>query len=103
LTGLVASDAGVFLVSSQPIEHPAQDLPVAGRLVMGRSLPEIIAPSLARVTGQSLRIERSNPLGRRRVDEARGRDTLNIRGDEIDAVTPLDDIWGHEIAQLHLL
>ena len=103
LTGLVASEAGVFLVSSQPILYPAQDLPLAGRLVMGRSLSDIIAPSLARVTGQSLRIERGDPIGGRRVDEAIGRDTLAIRGDEIDAVTPLDDIWGQEIAQLHLM
>src|SRR5690606_37405699 len=72
-------------------------------LVMGRSLSEIIAPSLARMIGQSLRIERGLLANRRSVDQAQGRDTLRVRTDEIDAVTPLDDIWGREIAQLHLL
>src|SRR5690606_10321068 len=100
LTGLIAGEAGVFLVSSQPIMHPSQDLSAAGRLVMGRSLSEVIAPSLARVTGQSLLIEREL-VASRPVDQAQGRDTLSVQGDEIDAVTPLDDIWGQEIAQLH--
>ncbi len=103
LTGLIASDAGVFLVSSQPIVYPSQDESAAGRLIMGRSLSDIVAPSLARVTGQSLHIDRELDASVRVAHAVQGRDTLTVHGDEIDAVTPLVDIWGQDVAYLHLL
>src|SRR5690606_7600197 len=50
LTGLVASDSDVFLLSSQPILKAGASRPV-GRLIMARSLSNIVAPALARMTG----------------------------------------------------
>src|SRR5690606_30752897 len=82
---------------------PSQDESVAGRLIMGRSLSNVVAPSLARLTGQSLRIERELDASSRVAHATQGRDTLSIRGDEIDAVTPLVDIWGEDVAYLHLM
>jgi signal transduction histidine kinase len=106
LTGLVASESDVYLVSSQPVVNSLGDLPPAGRMIMGRSLGEIIAPALARMTGQSLSVEtaRANFANPRHSDVERveARDILNVRDDVLEAITPLDDLWGHEIAQLHL-
>jgi sensor domain CHASE-containing protein len=106
LTGLVASEADVYLLSSQPVVNSLGDLPPRGRLIMGRSVSDIVAPALARMTGQSLSVE----TGRQRlpqaagaeVDRSQGRDTFTVSGQELIAVTPLDDVWGREIAQLHL-
>ncbi len=103
LTGLIASDAGVFLLSSQPIENSLQNSPPAGRLIMARSLAEIVAPALARMTGQSLHVADPATMTSHGVDQWQARDTLSVRGAEIDATTPLDDLWGQEIARLHLL
>ena len=108
LTGLVASQADVFLVSSQPIVDPLRDTPPSGRLIMGRSLADIIAPSLARMTGHSLSVE---PIAldlarelapRSPAHQRQGRDTLTVRPEGIEGKTPLDDLWGREVAQLRL-
>lgn len=107
LTGLAVSEADVYLLSSQPILNSLGDLPPRGRLIMGRSLSDIVAPALARMTGQSLSVRtqadefiRPTAEGRAR---SQGRDTFVLRNDVIEAVTPLDDLWGREVAQLHLV
>ena len=104
LTGLVASESDVYLLSSQPVVNSLGDLPPKGRLIMGRSVSDIVAPALARMTGQSLSVEtqRQNFANSSEVDRAQGRDTFTVTNQELIAVTPLDDVWGREIAQLHL-
>src|SRR5690606_8521549 len=75
-----------------------------GRLIMGRSLAEVVTPALARMTGQSLRIE-TGPVAAqemREIDLRQHRDTLAMNPRMIDAVTPLDDLWGREVARLHV-
>jgi signal transduction histidine kinase/AmiR/NasT family two-component response regulator len=101
-TGLVGIESGVYLVSSQAIMTSGTDAP-AGRIVMGRSLSDVVAPSLARMTGQSLRVERGPWPSTRRIDRSQGRDMLTVGEAEIDAATPLQDIWGQDVARLHLL
>jgi signal transduction histidine kinase len=107
LTGLVASESGVFLVSSQPVLNSAGDAPPAGRLIMARSLSEILAPALARMTGQTLTVEDSlqerAAAARGALLHRQGRDSLSVAATELDAVTPLDDLWGREIARLHIM
>jgi signal transduction histidine kinase len=106
LTGLVASESDVYLLSSQPVVNSLGDLPPRGRLIMGRSVSDIVAPALARMTGQSLSVETDRQKLPQatgiEVDRAQGRDTFTVSGQELIAVTPLDDVWGREIAQLHL-
>jgi signal transduction histidine kinase len=102
LTGLVAGRSDVFLVSSQAVPSP-EGRP-GGRLIMGRSLTEVVTPALARMTGQSLRIVTGQPAPDelRRIDLSRQRDTLAFNPEMIDAATPLEDLWGREVARLHV-
>ena len=102
LTGLVASESDVYLVSSQPVVNSLGDLPPKGRLIMGRSVSDIVAPALARMTGQSLSVETQNLVSPEAIYREQGRDTFTVTDQELIAVTPLDDVWGREIAQLHL-
>jgi signal transduction histidine kinase len=106
LTGLVASTAGPFLVSSQSVLMSVDDVPPRGRLIMGRSLNGFVAPALRRMSGESLIAEAFDATGRPHAQgeiyRSNGRETLRLHDHKLNAYTPLEDLWGRPIAELRI-
>jgi signal transduction histidine kinase len=104
LTGFVATAGGVYLVSSQAVQKSIDNAPPRGRLIMGRSLPGFVVPALRRMTGEALQLQPLDAAssGAQSSSHQKDRDTLSLRDNQLSGYTPLDDLWGKPIAQLHL-
>lgn len=104
LTGFVASSTGIFLVSSQAVLKSIEEAPPRGRLIMARSLPDFVLPSLQRMTGETLQLQSPTTAGANpaQVYLHQDRDALSVLENRLSGYTPLDDMWGTAIAQLHL-
>lgn len=105
LTGFVASSAGVFVFSSQPVLKSIEPSAPSGRVIMARSLEAFVAPALRRVSGAELQAQ---PLEKRTTSRlapqrVRGRDALSVREHDILGTTPIDDVWGRPVAQLQAI
>ena len=102
VSGLAAAGPDVYLVSSQPVLNSRGDALPLGRMIMGRSLPAIVAPSVTRATGLPIDVQAVSTNNAEVIYESLGRDTLRPHGGRLHAYTPLDDIWGQPVAQLHI-
>lgn len=102
--GLVRTSAGVFLICVEPVRNYEGEVLSNARLLMGRSLPLFVRPSLERVTGEVLAVlppqTRLPRIGQ--TTSGDGGDLLHLTDGELEGVTMLSDIWGQPIAQLHL-
>lgn len=109
LSGLVATSAGTFLISSEAVRDSASILAPKGRLIMGRSLSTNVALSINRMGAVPVTVEPigtnhrwSQPTG----DDAPGRlpdgSMLYVSAGSIDGHTLLNDISGKPAAVLHV-
>jgi signal transduction histidine kinase/ActR/RegA family two-component response regulator len=105
LSGLVETSTGIYLVSSQPVVNSSGDMPPGGRLVMGRSMHLVIIPGLSRIAGVKLGVESTaNVAAKESVPGSyhrQDRDVLVVDGGTLHGYTPLDDVTGRAIAQMH--
>jgi signal transduction histidine kinase len=107
LTGFVASAAGLYLVSSQPVLESFGQSGPGGRLVMGRSLGRHAKGALERMTGSNFEVSgvgAHDAHFKHAGDQVltRAGDALVFRAGRLIGVTAVRDLWGRTIAEFHV-
>ena len=109
VSGLVATSAGTFLISSQAVRDSAAIFEPKGRLMMGRSLSTNVALSINRMGAVPVIVEpigadhlQSQPAGDDALRRLPDGSMLFVSADGIDGHTLLNDISGKPAAVLHL-